>query len=89
MFNKSMCFIRRLNRGNLLSFKPEISNLVDNYASHDKMQNFSSISPKLCLLGQKYTGTLDVNTTQKLTRTGWVWASQFQSLSVVASLYLS
>ena len=27
------------------------------------MQNFSSISPKLCLLSQKYTGTWGVNTT--------------------------
>ena len=28
-----------------------------------KIQNFSSISPKLCLLGKKNTGTLVVNTT--------------------------
>ena len=29
--------------------------------SQDKIQNFSSISLKLCLLGQKYTGTRFVN----------------------------
>ena len=50
-----------------LSFKPEseISNLVDNwqYVSQDKIQNFSSISEKLCLLGQNYTRTWGVNTT--------------------------
>ena len=65
MFNKSMSFIRRLNKRKFLSFKPEISNLVVNlrYVSHDKIQNFSLISPKLCLLGQKYTGTWGVNTT--------------------------
>ena len=34
----------------MLSFKPEISNLVANkrYVNHDKIRNFSSISPKLC-----------------------------------------
>ena len=59
MFNKAMnyAYIRRLNR--------EISNLLDNlqYVIDDKINNFSSISPKSCLLGQKYTGTWGVNTT--------------------------
>ena len=56
-----MNFIRWLNR-EFLSFKPEISNLVDNYryVSQGKIQNFSS-TQKLCLLGQKYTGTWGVN----------------------------
>ena len=31
----------------------------------DKMQNFSTIPPKLCLIGQKNTGTSGVNTTIK------------------------
>ena len=30
----------------------------------DKIQNFSSVYRKLCLLGQKYTGTRGVNTTR-------------------------
>ena len=33
------------------------------YVSQGKIQNFSSICPKLCLLGQKYAGTWGVNTT--------------------------
>ena len=57
-----MNFIRRLNRGN---FKLEFSNFVANwpYESYGKIQNFSSISLKLCLLGQKNTGTWGVNIT--------------------------
>ena len=39
----------------VLFFKPDFSNLGVNwrYVSHDKIQNFSSINLKLCLLGQK------------------------------------
>ena len=60
MFNKSMNFIRRYNRENfyLSSQRFQIwwisKYLV--YVSHNIIQNFSSVSPILCLLGQKYTG---------------------------------
>ena len=66
MFIKSISFIRRLNRGNfyLSSQKFPLWWIISGI-SHDKIQNFSSISPKLCLLGQKYTGTWGVNTTKK------------------------
>ena len=58
-----MNFIRRLNRGNFLFFKLDFSNLGVHwlYVSHDKIQNFNSISLKLCLLDQKNTGTWGVN----------------------------
>ena len=45
-----------LNRGNFyLLFKLEFPNFVANwrYESYGKMQNFSSVSRKICLLGQK------------------------------------
>ena len=51
-----MNFIRSLNRDKL-----EFSNLVDNYEK--QILNFSSISLKLYLLGQKFTVTWVVNTT--------------------------
>ena len=49
---KSMKLIKRLNR-KILIF--QTSNFVANwrYESYGKIQNFSSISIKLCLLGQK------------------------------------
>ena len=33
------------------------------YVGHNKIQNLSSIYPKLCLLGPKNIGTWGVNTT--------------------------
>ena len=64
MFNKSMNFIRSLNTENFY-FSSQRFQIwwIINYVSHDEIQTFSSISPKLCLLGQKYTGTWGVNTT--------------------------
>ena len=55
---KSMKFMKRLKR-TFLFFKLEFSNFVANrrYESYGKIQNFSSISLKLCLLGQKNTAT--------------------------------
>ena len=43
---------------NFLLFVPDTSILVANwrYKSHDKIQNFSLVSPKLCLLGQNKLG---------------------------------
>ena len=60
MFYKSLNFIRRLNRQNfyLSNHRFQIW-----YVSQDKIQNFSSIFPKVCLLGQKYSGTLSVKNT--------------------------
>ena len=60
-----MNIIRRLNRGNFYFFKLEFSNFVANwrYESYGKIQKISSISLKLCLLGQKNTGTWIGNTT--------------------------
>ena len=57
MFNKSMNFIKRLNREKIF-FNLEFSNFVANwrYESYGQIQNFSSISLKLCLLGQKTQG---------------------------------
>ena len=52
-----MNFIRRLYRENFYVSSQRCQR------SHDKIQNFSSISLKLCVLDQKYTGTSDVNTT--------------------------
>ena len=49
MFNNSMNFIRRFSRENL-SF--QIWWLISGMAVI-KIQNFTSVSPKLCLLGQK------------------------------------
>ena len=48
-----------------LFFKLELSNSVINkdYESYDKIQNFSSVSLKLGLLGQKNTAAWAVNTT--------------------------
>ena len=62
---KSLNFIRRSNKITFLPFNPEFSNFVANwqYESYEKIQNFSSISLKLCLLGQKNTGTWGVNNT--------------------------
>ena len=42
----------------ILSFKPEFFNLViyEGYASWQQIQNFSTISPKLCLQCQKTQG---------------------------------
>ena len=50
----SMIFIRRLNRGNVY-FKTRVFKFVVylRYESCGKIQNFSSISLKLCLLGKK------------------------------------
>ena len=55
-----MHFIRRLKIFYL--FKPEIS-MLDNkrYVSHDKIQNFNSITLILCLVDHKNTGTWGVN----------------------------
>ena len=60
-----MNFIRRLNRGKFYSFKLEFSNFMANwrYKIYGKIQNFSSISLRLCLLDQKNTGTWGVNIT--------------------------
>ena len=62
---KSMKFIKRLNREKVIFFKLEFSNFVANWRhkSYGKIQNFSSISLKLCLLGEKNTGTWIVNIT--------------------------
>ena len=59
-----MNFIKRLNRENFI-FKLEFSNFMSNwlYESYRKIQNFSSISLKYCLLGQKNTGTWGVSIT--------------------------
>ena len=68
---KSMKFIKkRLNRENFYSFKLDFSNFVANwpYKGYGKIQNFSSISLKLCLLDQKNTGTWTVNITIDLHR---------------------
>ena len=48
-----------------LFFKLEFPNFVANWQckSYEKIQNVSSISLKLCLLGQKSTGTWGVNIT--------------------------
>ena len=54
MFIKSMNFIRRSNRGNFY-FSNQSSNLGLVKVVMKKMQNFSSISLKLCLLGQNYS----------------------------------
>ena len=61
----SMNLKRRLNRGKFYFLKLEFSNYVANWQneSYGHIQNFSSISLKLCLLGQIYSGTWDVNTT--------------------------
>ena len=50
-------------------FRPYLSCLINppnlgvhwRYVSHDKIQNFSSISLNLCLLDQTHTGTWGVN----------------------------
>ena len=57
---KFMTFLKRLNRENFY-----FSNFVASwrYESYGKIQNFSSISLTLCLLGQKDIGTWIVNTT--------------------------
>ena len=66
MFNKSMNFIRGLNRENFY-FHLEFSNLVTNkqhiYGSYEKIQNLSSISLKLCMLCPKNTGIWGVKNT--------------------------
>ena len=67
ILNKSMNFTKRLNRGNFYfsnqSF--QISKFPNNwrYDSYGQIQNFSSISEKLCLLGEKNTGTCGLNAT--------------------------
>ena len=59
-----MNFIRRLNRGKLFSNQSfQILWLIGGIKVYGKIQNFSSISLKLCLLGQKNTGTWGVNIT--------------------------
>ena len=63
MFNKSVNFKRKLIE-KILFFKQEFSNFVANWwnGRYENIQNFSSISLKFCLLGQKNTGTWAVNT---------------------------
>ena len=58
-------FYKKVKYRKFLFFKLEFSDFVANwrYESYGKMQNFSSISLKLCLLGQKNTGTWSVNIT--------------------------
>ena len=58
-------FYKKLKYRKFLFFKLEFSNFVANwrYESYGKIQNFSSISLKLCLLDQKNTGTQGVNIT--------------------------
>ena len=62
MFNKSMNFIRRLNREKF--FSSQMFKIWWQISSIEvrKTQNFSSVSLKLWLLGQKNTGTWGVNT---------------------------
>ena len=49
----------------MLSFKSEIRYLViyERYAAWQQLQNFSTVSPELCLPSQKNTGTWGVNAT--------------------------
>ena len=56
IFNKSINFIRRLNRE--FFSNSSFSNLVTNqgYESSEKIQNFSSISLKLFILAKTKTG---------------------------------
>ena len=74
MFNKSHELYKKVKLRKFLFFKLDFSILVDNQrcVSQGKIQNFSSISQKLCLLGEKYTGTWAVNTTIVLTVGGHV-----------------
>ena len=55
----------KVKQRKFLFLKLEFSNFVANcwYESYGKMQHFSSISLKLCLLGKKNTGTWGVNIT--------------------------
>ena len=50
-------FYKKVKLRKLSSFKPGFSNLGSNlqYVIYDQIQNFSSISLTLCLLGQKKT----------------------------------
>ena len=58
-------FYKKVKQRKFLSFKPQFSNLViyKEDRSRQQMQNFSTISPILCHLGKKNTGTWDENTT--------------------------
>ena len=51
-------FYKKVKERKFLFFKLEFSDFVANwrYESYGKIQNFSSISLKLCLLGQKTQG---------------------------------
>ena len=65
ILNKSMNFTKRLNRGNF-DFSNQgfqILCLICRYDSYGQIQNFSSISENLCLLGEKNTGTCGLNAT--------------------------
>ena len=64
MYNKSLNFIRRLKKEKCLFFKLDFLNFAANSGMvvMKKIQNFSSISLKLCLLGQTH-GIWGVNTT--------------------------
>ena len=62
MFNKSINFIR-LNRDFLNFSNQSFQIWWLKVWTFEKIQNFSSISLKLCLLGPKHIGTWGVNTT--------------------------
>ena len=65
---KSMKFTIKVKLRKFLFFKLEFSNFVANwrYKSYGKIQNFSSLPLKLCLLDQESTGTWGVNTVSSL-----------------------
>ena len=56
---KYMNFLRRLNKGNLYLSSHSLKTLLIyyGYGSRQQMQNFSSISLKFSLVGNKPTGT--------------------------------
>ena len=63
MFNNFMNFIRRLNRENTFFFQTRVFKFVGLIKVQNKIQNLSSISLKLWVLGKKNTRTQGVNTT--------------------------